>query len=96
MINLTKGEGFGRPLLEFSIVGKPIIASGWSGHLDFLPLEYTGLVGGALKPVHPSAHVPNVLLKESQWFAPDDNQVGHALTEVFDKYKDYQEKARCR
>jgi glycosyltransferase involved in cell wall biosynthesis len=94
MINLTKGEGFGRPLLEFSIVGKPIIASGWSGHLDFLPLEYTGLVGGALKPVHPSAHVPNVLLKESQWFAPDDNQVGHALTEVFDKYKDYQEKAK--
>jgi glycosyltransferase involved in cell wall biosynthesis len=94
MINLTKGEGFGRPLLEFSVVGKPIIASGWSGHLDFLPLEYTGLVGGALKPVHPSAHVPNVLLKESQWFAPDDNQVGHALTEVFDKYKDYQEKAK--
>jgi glycosyltransferase involved in cell wall biosynthesis len=94
MINLTKGEGFGRPLLEFSIVGKPIIASGWSGHLDFLPLEYTGLVGGTLKPVHQSAHVPNVLLKESQWFAPDDNQVGYALTEVFDKYKDYQEKAK--
>ncbi len=94
MINLTKGEGFGRPLLEFSIVGKPIIASGWSGHLDFLPLEYTGLVGGTLKQVHQSAHVPNVILNESQWFSPDDNQVGHALSEVFDKYKDYQEKAK--
>jgi hypothetical protein len=32
MISLTKGEGFGRPLLEFSLVNKPIIASGWSGH----------------------------------------------------------------
>lgn len=94
MVNLTKGEGFGRPLLEFSIVGKPIIASGWSGHIDFLPLEFTGLVGGTLTNVHPSAHVPNVILQDSQWFKPDDNQVGHAFTDVFDKYKDYQEKAK--
>ena len=36
MISLTKGEGFGRPLLEFSLVDKPIIVTGWSGHLDFL------------------------------------------------------------
>ncbi len=34
-INLTHGEGFGRPLLEASQSGKPIIASNWSGHLDF-------------------------------------------------------------
>ena len=27
MVSLTKGEGFGRPLLEFSLTGKPIIAS---------------------------------------------------------------------
>ena len=36
MVSFTKGEGFGRPLLEFSLLNKPIIASGWSGHLDFL------------------------------------------------------------
>ena len=35
-VNLTHGEGFGRPLLEASLSGKPVIASGWSGHLDFL------------------------------------------------------------
>ncbi|MFN9899011.1 MAG: glycosyltransferase, partial [bacterium] len=34
-VSLTKGEGFGRPLLEASISGKPVIASGWSGHMDF-------------------------------------------------------------
>jgi glycosyltransferase involved in cell wall biosynthesis len=94
MVNLTKGEGFGRPLLEFSVVGKPIIASGWSGHIDFLPSEFAGLVGGTLNNIHPSAHVPNVLLRESQWFKPDDNQVGHAFMDVFEKYKNYQEKAK--
>jgi hypothetical protein len=39
MISFTKGEGYGRPLAEFTMTGKPIIVSGWSGHLDFLPQE---------------------------------------------------------
>jgi glycosyltransferase involved in cell wall biosynthesis len=94
MISLTKGEGFGRPLLEFSVIGKPIIASGWSGHIDFLSPEFAGLVGGTLTNVHISAHVPNMLLQESQWFKPDDNQTGHALTDVFVNYKNYTEKAK--
>jgi glycosyltransferase involved in cell wall biosynthesis len=94
MISFTKGEGFGRPLLEFSVVGKPIIASGWSGHVDFLTAEFCGLIGGTLNNVHPSAQVPNMLLPDSQWFKPDDNQVGHALIDVFDNYKEYAEKAK--
>ena len=40
MISFTKGEGYGRPLLEFSLTGKPIIASGWSGQTDFLNKKY--------------------------------------------------------
>lgn len=94
MISFTKGEGFGRPLLEFSIIGKPIIASGWSGQLDFLTPELSGLIGGTLTNVHPSAHVPNMLLKEAQWFKPDDNQVGYSLMDVYSNYKKYKEKAR--
>ena len=35
-INITHGEGFGRPLLEASVTEKPVIASNWSGHVDFL------------------------------------------------------------
>ena len=46
MVSFTKGEGFGRPLLEFSLIDKPIIASGWSGHLDFLHKDHVALCGG--------------------------------------------------
>ena len=49
MITTTHGEGFGRPLLEFSLIGKPIIAPNWSGHLDFLKEKYTTLLPGELK-----------------------------------------------
>jgi len=54
MVNITKGEGFGRPLLEFTQTKKPIIATGWSGHIDFLKSDMSYLLPGTLGDVHPS------------------------------------------
>jgi hypothetical protein len=88
MVSLTKVEGYGRPLLEFTQSKKPIIATKWSGHLDFLNPEFTTLIDGALTNVHPSA-ANNMLLKEAQWFTPDHGQVGYQLKNVFENYKDY-------
>jgi glycosyltransferase involved in cell wall biosynthesis len=93
MVNLTKGEGFGRPLLEFSLIKKPIITTGWSGHTDFLNKEFTNLIGGQLTNVHPST-ANQFLLAESQWFTPDHGQIGHYLKDVFENYKNYTEKAK--
>ena len=89
MISLTKGEGFGRPLLEFSLTQKPIIVSGWSGHTDFLDPNFSVLLGGELKNVHSSAVVQNMILAESQWFSPNHGQIGHALKDIFKNYKNY-------
>ena len=36
LISLTRGEGYGLPILEASALGLPVIATNWSGHLDFL------------------------------------------------------------
>jgi len=88
MISLTKGEGFGRPLLEFSLTQKPIIATNWSGHIDFLNNEFTTLLNGSLNNVHPSA-ANNMILKESQWFSPNHAEIGFALKNIFDNYKKY-------
>jgi|TARA_S200002703_G_scaffold22999_1_gene19764 hypothetical protein len=93
MVCLTKGEGFGRPLLEFSLVNKPIITTNWSGHVDFLNPEYTTLLSGQMTKVHPSA-ANNMLLKESEWFSVDTGQVGSYLKHMFENYKDYKEKAK--
>ena len=89
MVSLTKGEGFGRPLLEFSLTGKPIIASGWSGQVDFLDPQKAVMIGGTLENVDKSAVVKDMILEQSQWFKPDDAQVGAAFTNTFKKYKDY-------
>ena len=54
-ISFTKGEGFGRPLLEASLSEKPIMVSNWSGQLDFLNKNNAILLPGTLTDVHPSA-----------------------------------------
>jgi glycosyltransferase involved in cell wall biosynthesis len=94
MINLTKGEGFGRPLLEFSLTKKPIIVSGWSGQTEFLDRDFTCQLGGELKPTHPSTHVQGIILPDAQWFSPDINQAKHYLKDVYSKYEKYQELAK--
>jgi glycosyltransferase involved in cell wall biosynthesis len=91
MVSLTKGEGFGRPLLEFSLSKKPIIASNWSGHLDFLHPEYNVLVGGSLTNVHQSAQVKDMILADSQWFTPNDASVADAFNNVYSDYNKYAE-----
>jgi len=93
MVNLTKGEGFGRPLLEFSLVNKPIITTNWSGHVDYLNPEFVTLLPGTLTNVHPSA-ANNMLLQESQWFSVDTGHVGHYLKDVFENYKGYADNAK--
>jgi hypothetical protein len=88
MVSFTKGEGFGRPLLEFGLTNKPIIASAFSGQLDFLNPEFTYLVPGILENVHPSA-ANNWLIQDAQWFKPDEGHIGNSLKDVFEKYKEY-------
>ena len=92
-ISFTKGEGYGRPLAEAAITGKPLIVSNWSGHVDFINKDYNILIGGELKNVHKSAANP-FLLKESQWFSINTDIAGRAMKDVFKKYKGYFEKSR--
>jgi glycosyltransferase involved in cell wall biosynthesis len=92
MISLTKGEGFGRPLLEFSMTGKPIIASNWSGHKDFLPLDKSVLLGGTLTEVHNSA-VDKFILKKSKWFTANYSEAGAVMKLMIENYDKFREKS---
>ena len=92
-VSFTKGEGFGRPLLEAAVTGKPVITTNWSGHIDFLHPDYNVLIGGELKTVHKSA-ANQFLLKDSQWFNINTAIASRAMKDVFNHYKKYIEKSR--
>lgn len=88
MVSLTKGEGYGRPLLEFSLTKKPILTTNWSGHIDFLDPEFTTLMSGELKEIHKSAS-NDWLIKEAKWFNVEHGEVGFYLKDIFEHYKKY-------
>ena len=93
MISFTKGEGFGRPLLEFGLTGKPIIASNWSGHVDFLHNEYCTLLPGQMTGVHPSA-ADKFIMKGTEWFTVEYSYAAKVLQDVMSNYKNYLKMSR--
>tara|TARA_A100001201_G_scaffold69868_1_gene64383 strand:+ start:1870 stop:3144 length:1275 start_codon:yes stop_codon:yes gene_type:complete len=92
MISFTHGEGYGRPLAEFCVTQKPVIASNWSGHIDFL--KHSVLLPGELQEVHPSAQWENVVIDKSQWFYVNHLYASRVLKDVHKKYKKYIPDAR--
>ena len=92
-VSFTKGEGYGRPLAEAAITGKPVITTNWSGHTDFIHPDYNILIGGELKNVHKSAS-NKWLLKESQWFNINTDVASRAMKDVFKNHKKYEKFSR--
>ena len=93
MVSHTKGEGYGRPLMEFCLSKKPVIASGWSGQLDFLNPQFAYLLPGKMENVHESA-ANKWLLKEYQWFSVDQGHATKAFKNVYNNYKKYNVSAK--
>ena len=89
-VSFTKGEGYGRPLAEFCLSKKPIIASGWSGHVDFLDPEFSILVPGKVNPVHPSAQSKGLIIEGSSWFDVDPGFATKALLDVYENYSKFE------
>ena len=92
MISITKGEGFGRPLLEFTMSGKPVIASNWSGHKDFLSMDKSILIGGQLTDVDDSA-IDQFIIKGSKWFTTNYNEVVEVMKLVKKDYSKFYSKS---
>lgn len=91
---LVGNEGFGRPYLEFSAASsKPIIASPFSGHVDFLNEEFNIFVSGRVEQLHPSA-VNQFLIKESSWFKADPKSIEDSLKAVYENYPKYIDNAK--
>ena len=90
----VSNEGWGRSVNEFlSATSKPIIAPSWGGMCDYIKPEFTLSVGGSLQPVHKSV-ANQFLLESAHMFYPDIKQLSQAMLELFNNYKEWEEKAK--
>lgn len=93
LVSLTKGEGFGRPLLEFTTTGKPVLCSNWSGPVDFLHPDHSVLIPGQLTAVHESA-ANDWILKDGQWFTTNYLFVAQILDNIYKMYDKYLDRSK--
>jgi len=92
-ITCTHGEGFGRPMLEATCCDLPVIASKWSGHLDFLTDSESMLIDGFIKPVPKSVLWENIIVEPSKWFDVNEADVVRKIRTFHKKRKLIQKKA---
>ena len=100
-VSLSHGEGFGLPLYEAAYNNLPVIATDWSGHLDFLttktPKKRTkqfAAVKYELKEIPKESVWNTVLQADSKWAYPDDADAKKKMRDVFKNYSKWEKKAK--
>ena len=93
-ISFTKGEGFGRPLLEASVSEKIVMTSDFSGPVDFLDKKLSIMFPGKITQVHPSAVWKGVILPESGWFTINYPYASKSILDVWKNYENYEGRAK--
>lgn len=82
VLSLHRSEGFGLVAAEAMFLGKPVIATGWSGNLDFMDDASGVLVGYRLVP----ARDPRGVFEApgAVWADPDQSEAVAALRKLAD------------
>ena len=93
-ISFTKGEGFGRPLLEATTSEKIVVAPNWSGQVDFLKDNLSVLLPGKITKVHPSVVWDKVILADSGWFTINYPYASKVLKDIHKNPYNYSVRAR--
>ena len=75
-VSLHRAEGFGLGLAECMRLGKPVIATGWSGNLDFMSDDDSCLVGYELRSVEEGQYP---FWQGQRWAEPD---ISHAAARM--------------
>ena len=93
LVSLTHGEGFGRPLLEATMTGLPVIASKWSGQMDFLTDSHSILLPGSISEIPKSVVWDNILIPQSKWFVVDEKAAKKSFNFAYENLNSFKEKS---
>lgn len=103
-ITTTHGEGYGLPIFESAYSGLPVVATNWSGHLDFLEAKVKEKKKIKLKKLFAEVdfelkEIPNkvvwkdILIEGSQWAYPKETSFKKQIRNVYKNYSLYKKRA---
>jgi glycosyltransferase involved in cell wall biosynthesis len=79
-VSLHRSEGFGLTLAEAMVLGKPVVATRYSGNLDFMTGENSYLVERAIRRVGPDCEIYPA---DAEWAEPDLDHAARLMRRVF-------------
>lgn len=80
-VSLHRAEGFGLGMAECMYLGKPVIATGYSGNLDFMNPDNSLLVDYRMTPLHAGDYM---CWRGQAWADPDTTHAARLMRQVFD------------
>ena len=88
----SRGEGYGRPYMEALACGRPVIATRWSGQMDFLHEENSYLIDlEGVVPTPPDVDVE--LYAGHRWAEPSVEHLRQLMRQVFSQHEEAQRRA---
>jgi glycosyltransferase involved in cell wall biosynthesis len=82
IVSLHRSEGFAMLPVQAMLLGKPVIATGWSGNMDYMSDADTALVKFDLVPVRDPDRV--YVMLDSVWAAPDVRDAASHMRRIFE------------
>jgi glycosyltransferase involved in cell wall biosynthesis len=89
-VSATRGEGYGLPLVDAAAAGIPVIATNWSGHLDFLKDKFTK-INYTLTPIRKEKIDNRIFLEGFRWAEPDENDFKQKVRKIYNNFHETQE-----
>jgi len=80
-VSLHRSEGFGLGMAECMYLGKPVIATGYSGNLDFMNHDNSLLVDCRMVPLHEGDYP---YWQGQHWADPDIAHAAHLMRQVYE------------
>lgn len=83
LVSLTRGEGFGLPILEAAACGLPVVVTNWSAHTEFLKQGKFVKVDYKLSNIHPSRVDNKIFFPEMRWANPNEADAKKKLKKFY-------------
>ena len=104
-VSSAHGEGYGLPIFEAAYSGMPVVATDWSGHLDFLVADFEegkktkrkklfARVDYDLQEIPKHVVWEDILIEGSMWAVPKEHSLKRQMRNVYANYGMYKSWAK--